>query len=574
MDKVFKRKEKPQPGPNEGVRIDKMNRGFKVIEDYYVHKPFARIKIVKSSALGAGLYYYIDESPMSEEEEDSYNKIMGILSKEMNPPKDDFVTPTTYVQEQAEVIAEKYYRALGGHTMSGWKKIFYYAVRNIAGYGPLHAIMLDPNIEDISNNGLNAPVYVWHRQFESIPTNVTFLDDQFANDYIVKLAHRSSKHISSASPLFDGMLPEKHRIAATFMNEVSMKGSTFCIRKFKEDPFSIADLIEIGTIDEKIAAYFWLILEHKMSFMIVGGTGAGKTSMLNGLLSMMSRNDKIVTVEEVPELSPPLPNWTQLQSRQSFQFGDSPAASISIFDLVKVSLRYRPDYIIVGEIRGEEAFTLFQALATGHGGLCTMHADSLTNVIKRLTSPPMNVSKVYIPLMNSALHIQRVELPKPRNGLNFGRRIRTVWEIEEFEQYREVAVWNPRTDSFDTWFENSVLLERIALVTGKTREVLLEELEARRKFLHDIVEKGIRDQKKVAEMILEYYSDQKGEQKEKKKRQRKKNGGPSIAEEVNEKVDSLHPLVREEIDVQFQNIMQQETTEQETLLNPLSEGEK
>ena len=578
MDKVFKRKEKPQPGPSEGVHIDKLRKGFTVVEDYYVHKPFARIKIVKSRSLGAGLYYFVDESPMSEEENESYNKIMGILSKEMEPPKDDSLTPAEYVQEQAEIIAEKYYRALGGHSRGGWNKIFYYAVRNISGYGPLHAILLDPNIEDISHNGLNTPVYVWHRKYESIPTNVTFLDEQTANDFIVKLAHRSSKHISSATPLFDGMLPEKHRIAATFMNEVSVKGSTFCIRKFREDPFSIIDLIEIGTINEMIAAYFWLILEHKMSFMIVGGTGAGKTSMLNGLLSLMSRNDKIVTVEEVPELSPPLPNWTQLNSRQSLQFGDTAASSISIFDLVKVSLRYRPDYIIVGEIRGEEAFTLFQALATGHGGLCTMHADSLTNVIKRLTSPPMNVSKVYIPLMNNALHIQRVELPKPRNGLNYGRRIRTVWEIEEYEQYREVAVWNPRTDTFDTWFENSILLERIALITGKTRESLLEELEVRRKFLHDIVEKGIRDQNEVAGMILQYYSDQKEETKphrSKKKKQRKKKGRASIVEEGKDEGIIPQPITREEIDIiPPQDIMQHETIEQETRLNPLSEGEK
>jgi len=326
LEKIFKKEEKPQPSPNEGVHIDKLKRGFKVVEEYYVHKPIARIKIVTSRALGAGMYYFVEESPMSEEEEESYNKIMGILSKEMEPPKDDSLTPAEYVQEQAEIIAEKYYRALGAHTRGGWNKIFYYVVKNIAGYGPLHAIMLDPNIEDISNNGLNSPVYIWHRKHESIPTNITFLDDQTANDYIVKLAHRSSKHISSATPMFDGMLPEKHRIAATFMNEVSMKGSTFCIRKFKEDPFSITDLIDIGTIDAKIAAYFWLILEHKMSFMIVGGTGAGKTSMLNGLLSLMSRDDKIVTVEEVPELSPPqldpAPQQAELPVRGHREFID------------------------------------------------------------------------------------------------------------------------------------------------------------------------------------------------------------------------------------------------------------
>ena len=522
----LRRKGKNEVNQKETVHVEQLKKGYEVVEGYFVHKPMARIKIVKSPKLGAGLHYFAVETPLNEVEEESFRKIMGILSKEMEPPKDDEMTPEEYVLDQAEKVAEKYYRALGGHSEAGWKKIFYYVVKDLIGYGPLHAIMLDPNIEDISNNGVNSPVYVWHRKYESIPTNITFIDEETANDFIVRLAHRSSKHISSATPLMDGMLPEKHRLAATFMNEVSMKGSTFCIRKFRKDPFSIVDLIKIGTLDERIAAYFWMILEHKMSFMIIGGTGAGKTSILNSLLSLMSRNDKIVTVEEVAELSPPLPNWTQFQSRQSFQFGEGAAQSISIFDLVKVSLRYRPDYIIVGEIRGEEAFTLFQALATGHGGLCTMHADSLSSVIKRLTSPPMNVSKVYIPLMNNALHIQRVELPKAKDGLNFGRRVRTIWEIEDFDQYREVAVWNPRSDTFETWFENSFLLDKIATTKGVPRQDLLIEIEKRREFLADLVEKDIRDQGEVAERILGYYTHQKeSSKKEEGTRKRRK---PSV----------------------------------------------
>ena len=519
----LRRNGKNEVDQKESVHVEQIKKGYKVIEEYYVHKPIARIKIVKSPKLGEGLHYFAVETPLNEEEKDSFRKIMGILSKEMEPPTDDEMTPEEYVLDQAEMVAEKYHRALGGHSEAGWRKIFYYVVRELIGYGPLQAIMLDPNIEDISNNGVNNPIYAWHRKYESIPTNITFVDEQAANDFIVKLAHRSSKHISSATPLLDGMLPEKHRLAATFMNEVSMRGSTFCIRKFREDPFSIVDLINIGTLDERIAAYFWLILEHKMSFMIIGGTGAGKTSILNSLLSLMSMNDKIVTVEEVAELSPPLPNWTQLNSRQSFQFGQGAAASISIFDLVKVSLRYRPDYIIVGEIRGEEAFTLFQALATGHGGLCTMHADSLNSVIKRLTSPPMNVSKVYIPLMNSALHIQRVELPKAKDGLNFGRRVRTIWEIEDYDQYREVAVWNPRSDTFETWFENSYLLEKIAAIKGVPRQDLLIEIEKRREYLAELIENDIRDQEEVAERILAYYTNQKeNSKKEQETKKRRK----------------------------------------------------
>jgi flagellar protein FlaI len=289
------------------------------------------------------------------------------------------------------------------------------------------------------------------------------------------------------------------------MNEVSMKGSTFCIRKFRDEPFSIVDLIEIGTLNTRIAAYFWLILEYKKSFMIVGGTGAGKTSMLNALLSLMSQNDKIVTIEEIPELNPPVTNWTQLNSRESFNFGNGPSGDISLFDLIKVSLRYRPDYVIVGEIRGEEAYVLFQALATGHGGLCTMHADSIDRVVKRLTSPPMNVSEVYIPLMNIALYIQRVELPEKKDGKSFGRRVRSISEIVEFENYHEVSRWDPREDKFITVFKDSFILKQISVVSGLSMDQIDEELDRREQYLEAIIESGIKNQSDVAEKILGYY---------------------------------------------------------------------
>ena len=243
----------------------------------------------------------------------------------------------------------------------------------------------------------------------------------------------------------------------------------------------------------------------------IGGTGAGKTSMLNALLSLMSQNDKIVTVEEVPELSPPVTNWTQLNSRESFNFGEGPSGNISLFDLIKVSLRYRPDYVIVGEVRGEEAYVLFQALATGHGGLCTMHADSIDRVVKRLTSPPMNVSEVYIPLMNIALYIQRVELPNKKDGLSFGRRVRNVSEIVEFNNYNEISRWNPINDTFITSFKDSYILQQISQSSGRNMDQLMEELDKREKYLKEIIESGIDDQKEVAEKILSYYNTQREE---------------------------------------------------------------
>jgi len=461
---------------------------------------------VQSPNLGEGLHYITQEERLDEREYAAFRRIMGIINKELEPPENRDISLEEYVLKRARGVAFRYRRSMGMFTDESWQKIFYYVVRELAGYGSLNVMFLDPNIEDISCNGLNSPLYVWHSKYESIPTNISFTDEQIANDFIIKLAHKGTKHISTAKPLLDAMLPDKHRLAATFMKEVSTRGSTFCIRKFRSDPFSIVDLIKRRTLNERIAAYFWLLLEYKMSLMIMGGTGAGKTSLLNAMLSLLSQNDKIVTVEEIPEISPPLENWTQLHARQSLQFGASQAASIDLFDLVKMSLRYRPDYIIVGEIRGEEAYVLFQAVATGHGGLCTIHADSLENVVKRLTSPPMNVSEVYIPLMNSAVHIHRVELPKPVRGITFGRRIRTIWEIEDFDVYREVANWEIKNDTFNTHFEDSYHLRQVAINSGMVFEDVMKELDTRESYLKEIIESQVRDQKEVAEKILAYKS--------------------------------------------------------------------
>jgi len=518
LNRFIKNNKKAASDAEEKVVISKCKPDYEIIHEYWVNKPYANIKIVTSEELGEGNHYFVNEVELTEEQFDTYERIVRILSKEFKSPQGEHIDPRDYVFEQAEIIAEKYHRSLGKHTIEEWDQIFYYVVRDLIGYGPIQAITEDPDIEDISCNGVDMPIYVWHRRFESIPTNIMFTSHQALNDFIVKLAHKSAKHISSAQPVLDAMLPEKHRLAATFMKEVSLKGSTFCIRKFRAEPYSVVDLIKIGTLNERIAAYFWFILEHKKSFMIVGGTGAGKTSMLNALLSLMSQNDKIVTVEEVPELSPPVSNWTQLHSRESFNFGDGPSGSISLFDLIKVSLRYRPDYVIVGEIRGEEAYVLFQALATGHGGLCTMHADSIDRVVKRLTSPPMNVSEVYIPLMNIALYIQRVELPNKKDGLNFGRRVRTVSEIAEFDNYIEVSRWDPRKDVFNTWLKDSFILQQISTQSSMSMKDILEEIDRRESFIEEIVESGVRDQSEVAEKILSYYNRQRNQRTNDKKK--------------------------------------------------------
>jgi len=493
----------------------KKRRSYRLVESYWIHNPLAKVNII---SVKGKMQYIAEEVKLDPKEEEAYKKLKSLLTKELSPPETLNMDLDMYILSEAKRLAKKYKRSLGKFSEDSWEKIYYYVIRDLAGYGNLDVLMRDPNIEDISCNGVNKPVYVWHRKYESLPTNIIFDDETEYDNFIIKLAHMGGKHISSAHPILDAMLPGRHRLAATFRREVSTFGSSFCIRKFREDPFSIVDLIKMGTIDLTLAAYFWILLENKMSMMIIGGTGAGKTSMLNALTSLIRPNDKIVTVEEIAELNTFHENWVQLTSRQGFKFGTADETSISLFDLVKLSLRYRPDYIIVGEVRGEEAYALFQAVATGHGGICTMHADSIDHAVKRLTSEPMNVAEAYIPLMNVGIYLSRVELPRKKMGLSFGRRARNVWEILDYEKYQLISEWSPTEDKFRTYLEDSRLLEEIALKKGITKKEVLAEIKQRRKFLRQLVRSGIRSQEEVTEAIVQYYSQAKKGKRAKKNR--------------------------------------------------------
>ena len=238
----------------------------------------------------------------------------------------------------------------------------YYLLREALGYGVIDPLMRDPHIEDVSCNGYYKPVYVWHTNFEYVETTMR-IPERDLDRLVLKLAHISGKHLSIANPIVDAILPGGHRLAATYRKEVTTTGSSFTIRKFREKPISIVELIKLGTIDPYIAAYSWVMMEHKRNGMILGVTGAGKTTLLNAVATLIHPNYKVVTIEDTPELRLPLPNWVQLVARE-FAASSDFLTSITLFDLVKLSLRYRPEIIMVGEVRGEEAYVLFQAMAS------------------------------------------------------------------------------------------------------------------------------------------------------------------------------------------------------------------
>jgi len=498
---VFKRREGPAPAPT--AVLERLPPEAQVIDSYPVNWPYAKVTIASLPSLGGDKAYFIEEVELSPKEQYILNRLIDILSLEVEPPKSDDVDAKAYVEAEARRLIKKY-RIAKNLSEDSWQRIAYYLKRDLIGYGPLDVIMNDRTIEDISVNGIGIPVYVWHRCYESMPTNLRIVNEATLDNVLIKLTHVAQKHISTAFPILDAMLPTKDRVAATFKREVSPKGSTFCIRRFREEPFSVIDLIELGTLDEALAAYFWLMLENRMTVAVIGGTGAGKTSTLNALATLIRPSMKIVTVEEIPELMLPHDNWVQLVARPSYGLGASKAGEITLFDLVKVSLRYRPDYIVVGEVRGEEAFVLFQAMATGHGGLTTLHAETLEHAIKRLTSPPMNIAEAYIPLINIAILQERVQFLRPVKGLTFGRRIRKVYEVISYDEYRDVVEWDVVNDVYRVNFKESVMVDIIAQKLGLTREEVLQEILRRAHFFRDLRLRGVRANMAVRNEMVKY----------------------------------------------------------------------
>jgi flagellar protein FlaI len=264
-------------------------------------------------------------------------------------------------------------------------------------------------------------------------------------------------------------------------------------------------MINLGTLSEEVAAYFWTALENRASVMVLGGTGAGKTTALNALACLIRPGSKLLTIEETAELNLSHDNWVAFISRQSYGLGENHSGEVSLFDLVKAAMRHRPDYLIVGEVRGSEAYVLFQALATGHGGMCTMHAESVNSAVKRLTQKPMDISPAYIPLMNVIAVVQRVHLPKG-GEMKAYRRLTAVEEIADYEKYKKAYNWSPAEDEFISTIDKGVLIPTIAKKNGKTEQEVLDELEKRKNVLKWMRAHKIRSYRDVAAIISEYYA--------------------------------------------------------------------
>lgn len=472
---------------------------------YPIEEPYVYAVIVEDPVTKEVTYRVI-EPTLTPEDKELLEKIKKIFLDELDIDVSELSKENApkIIEERVKRIVKKYKMKVDEGLL---KKILYYIKRDSLGFEKIDPLMKDHFIEDISCDGVGVPIYVWHREYESIKTNLTYDNEEELNRFVVRLAYLSGKHISVADPILDGSLPDGSRVNATFGSEISRKGTTFTIRRFRADPLTIVDLMQLGTLSIDIAAYLWYVIENKGAILIAGEVASGKTTLLNCTSMFIRPEMKIVSIEETPELNLPHTNWIPMATRTGF---GRKASDISLFDLLKNALRQRPDYIIVGEVRGEEAYTLFQALSTGHGVQATIHADTPEKVLNRLESEPMNVPRPLIGLIDIIMIQSRVKIKdKPL------RRTMSVTEIKEYNTkeneivLNEFARWDPTTDQHIIVGESAVL-KRIADKRGISLEDVKLELKKRKVVLSWMIKKGMRRYLEIGTLLREFYADSDG----------------------------------------------------------------
>ena len=482
-------------------------------EHYPLLLPFSYAAIVEDEK--NELKYSVLEPTLTDLDKGWVNEIKNILWDELSVNTKSFKDKdeaNEFLKLKVLETALRYKINVDANTLGKYQ---YYIARDFLGFGKIDGIMRDENIEDVSCDGTNSPVFVWHRKYESIPSNISFATHEELENFVFKIAYLCGRHISIAQPILDGTLPDGSRAQVTYGTEVTPKGSTFTIRKFKRSPLTITDLIIYKALSPEIAAYYWFLIENRHSVLIGGDIGGGKTSMLNAISLFIRPTLKIVSIEDTQEIRLPHKNWEMMVTRQGLgtgagAVGEAGIGSISMFDLLRAALRQRPDFIIVGEIRGEEAYALFQAMATGHLGLTTIHAEHVQGVLHRLTTRPMNIPHTQVENLNAISIVRRLVV----NNVSLRRTISVSemvgWDKQKNDfKIKDIFRWDAETDTY-TKIARSPLLDRIAEQWGYSQEEIDEELLMRKTILEYMVKKHFRTYEEVSKIVLDYFADPKG----------------------------------------------------------------
>lgn len=488
------------PLPTEKEEAKKVLAKPRTGIQYSLIPPFASVDIRWDENTKEFVYNLI-EPELSEEEKSIYEKIVNglleILDIELSAIKVKSEA-AKYLEDRIKKILEEYEIVISDDS---YAKILYYIDRNFVGLNELEPLIQDPQIEDISCDGVDIPIFVVHRRYGSIKSNIVYNDEKKLKEFIVKLAERCGRFVSYAEPLLDGTLPDGSRVQSVFAKDVTTRGPIFTIRKFVKEPFSPIDLLNKNTVGSQILAYLWIAIENEFSILIAGGAGTGKTTLLNALLMFVPPESKIITIEDTRELNIPHENWVPAVTRVGFAKG---YGEVTMFDLLKESFRQTPDYVVVGEVRGEEAYVMFQGMASGIPAMGTMHAGRYEDVIYRLETPPINLS----PSLVDTLDIILVMVHAREKGES-ARRLKEVVEIESIDKETGNARtnspfrWSPNEDSFE-YIGSSYLLQEMAAHKGVELAEIQKEMNNRKKLLEWMKENNMTNFREVTALFREY----------------------------------------------------------------------
>jgi len=424
------------------------------------------------------------------ETREEFKKVLNSLLKRIVVLEED-VTPLTHLKGKVVLNAREL------------EAIKYRLTRDIIENGEVEPLIRDPYLEDIHSVGLKE-IYVVHKIFGMLGTNIRFHDKDRLDNYLRNLSERLGNPVSDANPIVDASMPDGSRINIVYSSDISKEGSSFTIRKFTPKPPPITQLVKWGTFSPELAAYLWLTLENGMSMVVSGETASGKTTSLNSMTSLINIHNKIYTAEDTPEVIVPHPVWQRLLTRES-----GTGRRVELFDLVRTALRSRPDYIIIGEVRGKEGTAAFQALQTGHAVLTTFHASSISRMIQRFTGEPINIPIRFMDNLNIALFQEIVYME--------GKIVRRCSSVQEIIKYskekdgvltREIFSWDPVQDRhYFTGRYNSYILEsKVAEKMGMSdvRDIY-REVDRRAKIIRRMIENGYLDYDSVNEVMRAYY---------------------------------------------------------------------
>lgn len=509
--KNLKKKKKSNMAEEARKRIEiakeiTLPKNIESIEKYSIIPGVVNVEIIWNKDMLESIYV-VTEPELEFEETEYLARIEADMEQVIRSLK---TLPDDLSTISIEKIASNYLTGRKSvYSLKTIENLKYYIGRDYEGYGPLDAIIRDPMVEDISCNGVGVPIFIEHKIHGSLKTNIVFESDEQLDSYVVRLAQLCGKEVSMNEPIVDGTFPQGHRIQITYGKEISAKGSSFTFRLFRETPFTPIELIKYGAATSEVVTYLWFAVENLKSAIIAGVPGVGKTSTINAMLMFIPPNTKVFSIEETREINILHQNWVATSTRESIYSSgtDSKNPPIGMFELVRMAMRQRPTYIVLGEIRGRESYSLFQAISTGHTAYSTIHADSMETLINRLETNPLNIPRVLISSLDFVVFNKFI-----RMGSRSYRKITEIDEIMGIDPDSGEILYN-RVFGFDftenrqLYSQYSRLLKEVRESKQMSEEDFQKEFSQRKKLIENMVQNGINDYERITKVINIFYKD-------------------------------------------------------------------